>query len=144
MKHIKLFEQIASELPKVFTTEEIKNMSQDEFFRVMEMYYREPNPDQAYTLLEIWIVAHPEARNNSEWLNKMNKYFNFIDKPVYSDGGKGRTRNMIDLERVLSLERSDDAIKDLSMEIQRDEEKLMRKKEALLRIKVERDNMSKG
>jgi hypothetical protein len=144
MKHIKLFEQIASELPKVFSTDEIKNMTQDEFFRVMEMYYREPNPDQAYTLLEVWIVAHPEAQNNSEWVNKMDKYFNFIDKPVYSDGGRGRTRNMIDLERDLALERSDDAIKDLSMEIQRDEEKLMRKKEALLRIKVERDNMSKG
>ena len=43
MKHIKLFEQVASVLPKVFSTEEIKNMTQDEFFEVMEMYYREPN-----------------------------------------------------------------------------------------------------
>ena len=51
--------------------------------------------------------------------------------------------SMIDLERDLALERSDDAIKDLSMEIQRDEEKLMLKREALSRIKAERDNMSK-
>ena len=46
---------------------------------------------------------------------------------------------MRDLERDLSLERSEKYIKDLSMEIQRDEEALMRKKKELEELKKVRD-----
>lgn len=137
MRHIKLFEQISSVLPKVFTTQEIKNMTEDEFFRVMEMYYNEPNPDQAYTLFQVWISAHPEAENNNDWYNKISKYFNFLDNR--RNGREGILKDMRDLERDLSLERSEKYIKDLSMEIQRDEEALMRKKKELEELKKVRD-----
>ena len=139
MKHIKLFEQVSSVLPKAFTTQEIKNMTQDEFFQVMEMYYREPNTDQAFTLLQVWAEAHPEAKNDYDWNSKLGKYVVFLDNASLFDGGKGRSSKMDDLKRELGLERLDwQSIDDLRQEIARDEEKLMLKKEKLAKIEKER------
>ena len=82
MKHIKLFEQLSSELPRVFTTEEIKNMTQDEFFRVMDMYYNENNVEQGLTLFNIWMKSHPEARelSNHSFAIKLGKYEDFLQE----------------------------------------------------------------
>ena len=143
MKHIKLFEQIASELPKVFSTEEIKNMTQDEFFELMEMYYREPNPDQAFTLLQVWTKAHPGVENDMNWFNRLGKYTVFLDNASLFDGGKGRFSKMDDLKRELGLERFDPkSINDLRQEIARDEKKLMLKKEKLAKIEKESTDKS--
>ena len=109
-----------------------------EFFEVMEMYYREPNPDQAFTLLQVWLEAHPEAKNNTNWLNRLGKYTVFLDNASLFDGGKGRSSKMYDLKRELGLERFDpESINDLRQEIARDEEKLMLKKEKLAKIEKE-------
>jgi hypothetical protein len=107
MKHIKLFEQIASELPKVFTTEEIKNMTQDEFFRVMEMYYREKNSEQAWTLFQIWTDSHREELRNmtQDFIYKFSKYREFINSSGTTIPGPGKIEQMDDLESILKSEK---------------------------------------
>ena len=132
MKHIKLFEQISSELPKVFTREEIKNMTQEEFFKVMEMYYREHNSSQAFTLMQIMLDSKPDLKNDFDFMSKLGKYVPFIDTDP-TTGSRGN--KMADLSREIGLEnRKASAIDDLSKEILRDEEILMRKKARLAEI----------
>ena len=108
MKHIKLFEQVYSVLPKVFTTEEIKNMSQDEFFRVMEMYYREKNPEQAWTLMQIWTDSHREELSNNmtpDFAEKFSKYGEFINNSDMTIPGSGKMGQMADLQSILKSEK---------------------------------------
>lgn len=114
MKHIKLFEQVASVLPKVFSTEEIKNMTQDEFFEVMEMYYREKNSEQAWTLFQIWTDSHrEELRNNMphDFAGKFSKYGEFINNSDMTIPGSGKIEQMEDLRSILKSEKESERFK---------------------------------
>lgn len=113
MKHIKLFEQIASELPKVFTTEEIKNMTQDEFFEVMEMYYKEKNSEQAWTLFQIWTDSHREELRNikPDFAVKFSKYAEFINSSDMAIPGLGKIGQMADLRSILKSEKESEIFK---------------------------------
>ena len=114
MKHIKLFEQVSSELPKVFSTDEIKNMTQDEFFEVMEMYYKEKNSEQAWTLFQIWTDWHREELRNkmtSEFAEKFSKYGEFINSSGTTIPGPGKIGQMADLESILKSEKKSERFK---------------------------------
>jgi len=101
MKHIKLFEQVSSVLPKVFTTQEIKNMTQDEFFQVMEMYYREKNPEQAWTLMQVWTNSHrEEVKSSFGFQSKLAQYANFINDSDPTSPRSGKIEQMDDLESI--------------------------------------------
>lgn len=139
MKHIKLFEEISSELPKVFTREEIKNMTQEEFFEVMEMYYKEHNSAQAFTLLQIWVDSHPELSVNppvnSDFYIKLGKYANFIDTEHTDDGplSRGRQISGFSKENSKASAKYDltKKISDLEQHIKQREELIIRNKEKL-------------
>ena len=112
MKHIKLFEQLSSVLPKVFTTQEIKNMTQDEFFKVMEMYYREKNPEQAWTLMQVWINSHREEVESSfDFHNKLAQYVNFINNSDPTSPRSGKIEQIDDLESILKSEKESETFK---------------------------------
>jgi hypothetical protein len=112
MKHIKLFEQVSSVLPKVFTTQEIKNMTQDEFFQAMEMYYREKNPEQAWTLFQIWTDSHQEEIENSYGFHtKLGKYSNFINDSDPTSPRSGKIEQMDDLKSILKSEKESETFK---------------------------------
>lgn len=134
MKYIKLFEEISSELPKVFTKEEIKNMTQEEFFEVMEMYYKEHNSTQAFTLLQIWVNSHPKS-NNFEFFNKLSKYANFIDTEHTDAGPLSRGQQIGDFskENRKASTKYDltKKISDLEQHIKQREEMIRRNKEKL-------------
>ena len=111
MKHIKLFEQVSSELPRVFTTQEIKNMTQDEFFKVMEMYYREKNSEQAWTLMQVWTDSHREEIGTYSFAEKFSKYGEFINSSDTTIPGSGKIEQMDDLESILKSEKESEMFK---------------------------------
>lgn len=134
MKHIKLFEQISSEIPKVFTKEEIKNMTQEEFFEVMEMYYKEHNSTQAFTLLQIWVDSHLEEIRE-DFYTKLNKYANFIDTEHTDDGPLSRGQQLDGFRNKNSKASAEydltKKISDLEQHIKQREELIIRNKEKL-------------
>jgi len=102
MKHIKLFEQLSSELPRVFTTEEIKNMTQDEFLKVMDMYYNENNTEQAHTLFNIWTKSHgglKELKNDQGFVMQLGKYEDFWSKWVEKSDQEQDFRSKLKFEK---------------------------------------------
>lgn len=136
MKYIKLFEEISSELPKVFTKEEIKNMTQEEFFEVMEMYYKEHNSTQAFTLLQIWVNSSPKFRTeNPDFYIKLSKYTNFIDTEHIDAGPLSRGRQMAGFSKENSKASAKydltKKISDLEQHIKQSEEMIRRNKEKL-------------
>lgn len=135
MKYIKLFEEITSELPKVFTKEEIENMTQEEFFEVMEMYYKEHNSAQAFTLLQIWVDSDQFERENYDFFIKLNKYANFIDTEHTDGGPLSRGQQLSGFSKKNSKASADydltKKISDLEQHIKQREELIIRNKEKL-------------
>jgi hypothetical protein len=80
MKHLKIFEQVASSLPE-FDVEEIKNLSVEDFFQAMDMYHRANDDEQLKSLYQIFTEyngdkikrsqAATERLGNSAWYNKI-------------------------------------------------------------------------
>jgi len=67
MRHIRIFEAYSSALPNntVLSTEEIKRMSIDEFKSFVEIYLKEKNAEQLFTLFQIFRKYNP-MKNNPE------------------------------------------------------------------------------
>ena len=80
MKHLKIFEQVASSLPE-FDVEEIKNLSVEDFFQAMDMYHRANDDEQLKSLYQIFTEyngdkikrsqAATERLGSSAWYNKI-------------------------------------------------------------------------
>lgn len=73
MKHIKLFEHVASSMPNVATVEEIKNMTPDQFLDYAELYLKEGNAEQLFTLNQIWFKYNKNLALEQTFLARLGK-----------------------------------------------------------------------
>jgi uncharacterized protein YicC (UPF0701 family) len=81
MRHIKIFEAYSSALPNnaVISTEEIKRMSLDEFRAFIEIYVKEKNTEQLFTLIQIFMMYNP-GRLSAESHEIVGAYFDEIQR----------------------------------------------------------------
>ena len=74
MRHIKIFEEVASSMPNVATVDEIKNMTPDQFFDYAELYLKEGNAEQLFTLNQIWLKYNRYLKNDVFLDGFLSKY----------------------------------------------------------------------
>ena len=124
MKHIRLYEYY-SELPKDFSVEDIENMTEDEFFKNLEIL-NSKDKEQAFSLVEIWLNANPNAQSDMDFNRKIGAYGDvFVDKLLQKD-------KYVEQVRATSIPAQ---ITKLESEIKADEESLMMKREKLANLK---------
>ena len=70
MKHIRLYEY-HSELPTPSSVADIKNMSETDFLRNLKMLKDKGDEEQAFSLLQIWMNSHKDAKNDYDFTSKL-------------------------------------------------------------------------
>jgi len=80
MRHIKIFEHVASSMPNVATVDEIKNMTPGQFLDYVELYLKEGNAEQLFTLHQIWLKYNMDLFENPYFLDGfLNKHGKMAD-----------------------------------------------------------------
>ena len=74
MKHIRLYEYY-SELPTSFSVADIQNMSETDFLTNLKMLKDKGDEEQAFTLLQIWMNHHKDAKNDFDFNTKLGEIF---------------------------------------------------------------------
>jgi len=70
MKHLKLFEEIYSEIPAM-SSESIKNMSVDEFFISLRKLAMKERFGELHSMLQIYTNSHPEIKKDYDFMKKL-------------------------------------------------------------------------
>jgi len=101
MKHIKLFEQVASELiSDDIQTSEVKKMSKDEFFNLMDKFKMNGDFEKMVTLTQMFLYHNPnflrDFLTDVETVDKMEKYLESIPD---------KSQERMDMEKIIHLER---------------------------------------
>lgn len=74
MKHIRLYEYY-SELPTSFSVADIQNMSETDFLTNLKMLKDKGDEEQAFSLLQIWMNHHKDAKNDFDFNTKLGEIF---------------------------------------------------------------------
>ncbi len=69
MKHIRIYEYY-SELPTSFSVADIQNMSETDFLTNLKMLKDKGDEEQFFSLLQIWMNHHKDAKDNPDFVNK--------------------------------------------------------------------------
>ena len=72
MKHIRLYEYY-SELPTSFSVADIQNMSETDFLRNFKMLKDKRDEEQAFSLLQIWMKSHQDAKEDYDFMTKLGE-----------------------------------------------------------------------
>ena len=78
MKHISLFEYY-SDMPRSFSAQEIKNMTKDQFLMNLRKFADKENypisfdEEQVFTLLQIWMNSHQDAKDDYDFMKKLSE-----------------------------------------------------------------------
>jgi len=74
MKHISLFEYY-SDMPNQFSVQEIKNMTKDQFLMNLKNLAGAKDDEQAFTMMQIWTRANPNAILDRDFVEKLGRIF---------------------------------------------------------------------
>ena len=119
MKHIRLYEYY-SELPSSSSVADIKNMSETDFLRNLKMLKDKGDEEQAFSLLQIWMNSHQDAKNDYDFTSKLgdimgdedflynkaaqlDKYHNSLKRPELIKKIEGVKKNIKDYEELLRM-----------------------------------------
>jgi hypothetical protein len=102
MKHIKLFEEVASELiSDDIQSSEVKKMSKDEFFNLMDKFKMNGEVEKMVTLTQMFLYYNPNFLKGAEGdfdvnvVNRMKKYLESMPD---------RSQEWMDMEKIIRLE----------------------------------------
>jgi hypothetical protein len=97
-KHIKLFEQFMS-------SDEIKNLTPDEFFMKLEIFKQKNDRDSANDLIKNY---DPLKMNSMDFMNRLSQYEDFLDpNGDLWDAKAGKAKEMVEITLEVSSENPD-------------------------------------
>ena len=125
MKHISLFEYY-SDMPRSFSAQEIKNMTEDQFLMNLRKFADKENypisfdEEQVFTLLQIWMNSHQDAKDDPDFMKKLSdvigdenllynkavqldKYHNSLKRPELIKKIEEVKKNIKDYEELLRM-----------------------------------------
>ena len=105
MKHIKIFEDVYSEIPTM-STEYIKNMSVDEFFISLRKLAMKERIGELGSMLKIYTNSHPELKKDHDFFKKFGSVVSEFNIDLDAIPGLGSPEELeklhSDSERSLS------------------------------------------
>jgi len=128
MKHISLFEYY-SDMPKQFSVQEIKNMTEDQFLMNLNELIGKGDDEQAFTMLQIFLNANPSSKNNWSFNDKLG----YITKG--NDFFSNKARQKVYYQDSLKRPNLQKEISDLEKEIRNYEEMIRMSKSRLEKLR---------
>ncbi len=136
MKHIRLYEYY-SELPTSFSVAEIQNMSETDFLTNLKMLKDKGDEEQAFTLLQIWMNHHKDAKNDFDFNTKLGGIFRDVS---LESGDRFFYDKIMQRNTYLAKNKRQGLVKEIE-EVKRDvkkyEEMLRMSKDRLDRLELE-------
>ena len=130
MKHIRLYEYY-SELPTSSSVADIKNMSETDFLRNLKMLKDKGDEEQAFSLLQIWMNSHKDAKSDFDLMGKIGEMF--PSASLEDDGKPFFYDKVVQQNTYLAKKKRPDLMKQIA-----DTEKNIKDYEELLRMAKER------
>ena len=133
MKHIRLYE-FYSELPTSFSVADIQNMSETDFLINLKMLKDKGDEEQAFSLLQIWMNSHQDAKNNMSFMQKLGY---IIPSAKEDDFFSNKARQKIAYQDSLKRPKLQEEIEEVKRSIKNYEEMLRMAKDRLAKLEFE-------